>query len=286
MTLPVGIAGRLGPALRILLRGMGQIMLQRNAATGALFTLGLAIAAPEVALAAVAGALGGTLVAHAARFPHAEIEAGLYGFNAALVAIAAVVFYPAPLVALGVAAVGVVAATLLMRVMQKYALQPYTFPFVAVVWLAFAVIAPSPTTALADGSALQGFLQGFGQVMFQANSITGLVFWIAIAVCSLRTAGWAAAGAALGWGIGATFGWPGAEVAHGLYGYNAVLAAIAVQAIGARGVGVALAVLLSIAVTRVFIAAGLPALTFPFVLSTWVILAGARWWSRATARSS
>jgi urea transporter len=113
------------------IRGLGQIMLQRSAATGALFAVGLAVNSLTMALAAFLGSFAGTVMACIGRFPSNEIEDGLYGFNGALVAIAAMYFYSFSMVGFFVGAAGVIFAALLMRVMQKYSLMPFTFPFAA-----------------------------------------------------------------------------------------------------------------------------------------------------------
>lgn len=75
------------------LRGVGQIMLQNNAATGLLFFLGLAINSSLMAGAALFGAVCGTGFAQLMKYPKAEIEQGLYGFNSALVAILPLLYF-------------------------------------------------------------------------------------------------------------------------------------------------------------------------------------------------
>jgi urea transporter len=119
---------------------------------------------------------------------------------------------------------------------------------------------------------VDGFFQAFGQVMFQANSLTGIVFFVAILVNSRKSAGFAALGAAFAVVVALAFNWPMDQVSAGLYGYNAVLTAIAVTLISQRIITLpALGALLSIAVTKAMLITGIPALTFPFVLSTWII---------------
>src|SRR5574337_1395168 len=166
--------------VRSTLRGLAQVMLQKNAVTGFLFAIGIAIQSIPLALAALAGSLSGTLLARRLNFPSNEVGDGLYGFNGALVAIAAIVAHPRSVSGVLVGLGGVAVAAVLMRVMQITALKPLTFPFVASTWLAYLLVPPSAapaSTAVSAGAvAVDGFFQAFGQVMLQANSITGLVF--------------------------------------------------------------------------------------------------------------
>ena len=55
--------------LLMLLRGLGQIMLQGNAATGLLFVLGIAIHSVRLACAAIVGAAIGTVWAKICKYP-------------------------------------------------------------------------------------------------------------------------------------------------------------------------------------------------------------------------
>lgn len=270
-------------------------MLQRSAATGAIFLAGLALSSITAALAAVLGAAAGTLTALAMGYPAGEVDDGLYGFNGALVAVAVVALCAASATAMLAALAGVVVSTMLMRAMHRRALSPYTFPFIATAWAILALVPRLEVTqAPAAHVAFQplltsGFLHSFGQVMFQDHSIAGLAFLVGIAVSSRRSAAFAALAAALGVIVPVLLGWPPAQVASGLYGYNAVLVAIALP-LALRGtsgaVATMLGVLLSIAATRVMLVAGIPALTFPFVLSTWAMTAIERWGGRRPERAN
>ena len=70
-----------GQALLVVLRGLGQVMFQRNALTGILFLAGMAVASPWLAVGAALGGVIGPIVAAALRFPHADIDDGIYGYN-------------------------------------------------------------------------------------------------------------------------------------------------------------------------------------------------------------
>ena len=63
------------------------------------------------------------------------------------------------------------------------------------------------------------------------------------------------------------------NVALGLYGYNATLAAVALFLWRRSLIPPLLGMLLSVPLTELFPMLGLPALTAPFVLATWLVLA-------------
>lgn len=270
--------------VKSVLRGVGQVMLQRNAATGVLFLIGIAVNSITMAFAALLGALLGTLLARLFNFPNDEIEDGLYGFNPALVAIAAVLIWSITVTGISIAIVGVVLATFIMRVMQKYRLSPYTFPFIATIWLAILLMpelqtisSNKPHTSI---TAVDGFFQGIGQVMFQANTLTGLIFLIAIAVNNFKSTALAALGTSLGLVAALLLMWPLEQLATGLYGYNAVLAAISIPLVSQRLWLLIAGILLSIIFMHVMLMWQLPALTFPFVLATWLCVLAERFYLR------
>ncbi|CBL45040.1 Urea transporter [gamma proteobacterium HdN1] len=257
------------------LRGLGQIMFQRNAATGLLFLIGIAANSLLMALAALAGSIGGAEYARYRKFSSQDISDGLYGFNAALVAIGAVFFYPTPFSAVLVGIGGIVLCTELMHIMHKHALKPFTFPFIVTLWLAFAILPQGETLSANDTriflAPLDGFFQGFGQVMFQGNTFTGLLFLVAILISSVRHAWLASLAAALGYVVADGFGFS-SQASAGLYGYNAVLTAIAVSLFSTRTLHAITGAALSILITWLMLNAHLPALTFPFVLATWLVV--------------
>ena len=84
----------MGKFLLILGRGVGQVMFQNNALSGALMFVGFLLNTRQMALLAVAGNIVGTLAAYLSGYSHEDIENGLYGFNGTLVGIAIGVFMP------------------------------------------------------------------------------------------------------------------------------------------------------------------------------------------------
>lgn len=264
-----------------LLIGFAQVMLQPSHVVGAAFLIGAFWNSWPMTLLGVSGCVASTTTALVLNFPKEERRDGLYGFNGALVGLGCAYFY-APNFQLAVfVLLGGIASTLVMRVMLRLRLKPFTFPFVVVTWTIFAFLNatdwitrtsfPTPNqTAILLPEAL---LRGVGQVLFQESAITGLIFVIAILVRNRIEGLFVLLAASLGVLVGYLFDFPEDAINLGLFGYNGVLCAILFAGRKMHNLIAALAaILLSIAVVRLFHKAELPAFTFPFVLSSWIIL--------------
>jgi urea transporter len=145
---------------------------------------------------------------------------------------------------------------------------------------------PLPISLTGSGitlvNLLQAFFRGIGEVFFQDNLWTGIIFLIAILVNSRISAAFAALGSLVGLLAALLlFGGNGFWVYHGLYGFNAVLCAIAVggvffvftwqSAIYAL-VCALLGTVVMAAISAFLSPIGMPALTAPFVLGAWLFL--------------
>lgn len=128
-------------------------------------------------------------------------------------------------------------------------------------------------------------LRGVGQVMFQDNPLSGAFFLAAIAWGSLAAATPQTFIAGLVGLIVATFTGKCLRVDSkvlnaGLCGYNGILVGIALATFLAVGplvwayvvLGSAVSVIITLAISNAVQSSGLTALTFPFVLSTWILL--------------
>jgi len=131
-------------------------------------------------------------------------------------------------------------------------------------------------------------LRGIGQVMFQDNPVSGLLFCIAVCWGSYAADVPAVAvGGLLGVVVAtATARWLGvdpAALAAGLYGYNAYLVGIALPTFLAASpllwiylvLGAMLSVVATLAVANLMKTWGVAALTAPFILVTWLLLLSA-----------
>lgn len=143
---------------------------------------------------------------------------------------------------------------------------------------------------LTAANLANALFRGVSEVFLQDNLWTGVVFAIAILVNSRACCGFALVGSALGGLTALLLGGDGVTIYHGLYGFNAVLTGIA---LGGRPDGLAcprrflllswrstIYALIGTIFSAIVFAAiavalspiGMPALTAPFVLTTWVFL--------------
>jgi len=276
-------------------RGIGQVFFQENALTGALFALGIALSSPLMALGAVVGAAIGTATAWILKFDKSEIHAGIYGFNATLVGIATFFFFQPGAASITLLVAGCIVATLVTWLARRYVPYPtYTGPFIVTTWLLFFLGQAVGAPLVEHGGSMEGVgfigaaAHGVSQVMFQASYWTALLFLAGIAINDWEHAWWVLVGSIVGALVGIHHASVAARavdpeslvnrtiyenVALGLYGYNATLAAVALFLWRRSVIPPVLGMLLSVPLTELFPLLGLPALTAPFVLATWIVLA-------------
>ncbi len=280
-------------------RGIGQIWFQEHALTGALFVLGIAICFPLQAAGIIIGSAIGCALAWALKYDKGEVLAGIYGFNPALVGIATFFFFSPTAASVGLMLAGCLVATVLTRVMRGHVPFPtYTTPFVLTTWVVYLIgksmgipgaeAAANLVPAPAVGAGVEAILHGIGQVMFQASIWTGLLFLAGIAISDREHAGWVLVAAVLGMVVAGYHLDAAARaldperliernqfenVQLGLYGYNATLTAVALYLWRRSLVPPLLGIVLSVPLTELVPRVGLPALTAPFVLATWIVLA-------------
>lgn len=300
------------------LRGLGQVMFQENSCTGLLFLAGIAWNSLLYASAALLGTVVSTATAMLLGADRGLVRAGMFGFNGGLVGIALLYFLaPDPLtwacVVLAAACSTIVMAALL-ALLETWKMPALTAPFVFTslgFFLATARFgrlqstellptAGLPGAALVEGvvtpaTVADGLFNGIAQVFFQGNVVTGVVFAVGLLVASRIACAAALAGSLAGllvaWGMGAAE----PAIRAGAYGFNSALTAIALAGVflvpTRMGVGYAL---LGALVTPFVVAAaaaaleplGMPALTLPFVLVTWLFLFASRAFPGLKAASS
>jgi urea transporter len=290
-------------------------MFQDNGWTGLWFLAGIAWGAwvngtPEVLLGALVGLTVSSLVGLWLRLPRADGRNGLWGFNGLLVGCAFPTFLAdTPLMwALLVvcAAFTVWLRTGLNRLMEPLKCNSLTFPFVMSTWMfllaartwqGLPLLRTLPAAHLHPSLDLwvEAWLKGISQVFLIDSWVTGLCFLIGLYLSSHWACLWAMVGSALAMLLAVICGAPLHEVLHGLYGYSAVLTAIALGCTFYRpGLRSALWTVLGILVTVVLQGAldvwlapwGLPSLTAPFCLATWLFLWPLYRWDQTEADHS
>lgn len=136
---------------------------------------------------------------------------------------------------------------------------------------------------------LSACLKGAGQVFFMENNLTGALFFIAIGYASYATGVWATTiGAVLGVVIAnltaMALDYDRASVQSGLFGFNGILVGVALPTFIAVSpqlwfyivVGAALSAVVTASFSATLTKSwGIPGSTGPFVLTAWLLLAGA-----------
>ncbi|MCX6771725.1 MAG: urea transporter [Candidatus Micrarchaeota archaeon] len=263
-----------------LLRGMGQIMLQDNALTGALFLLGILINSWIMFVGALFGVAAGTLAAVLLGYKKKGIECGLYGFNGALVGIALFFFLVPDAAVLLLVVAGAALSSIVMNYMHERKMSPYTFPFVLSAWACLAAASLTGFAAFLPQHApsvpfdpIAALSTSLGQVMFQQNVFTGLLFLAGLLASSRFAAAYGMIGAIAGTAAALLFGFPAALAGIGIYGYNAVLSGIAFCGRGWKDLPFALcAAVLSTLFVFAIQSTGISVLTSSFVFATWIVL--------------
>jgi urea transporter len=294
-----------------ILRGASQVFLQNNPITGLIILAAVCWGAvdagiPQAAIGAVLGLVVGTATATLLRVPHAAIREGLFGFNPLLTGLALPIFLRPNLQLWVYVVIGAVVTTVvtlaLSTVLQTWDVPPLTFPFVLTTWFLllsayqFAKIREGPLgrpalphgvdprsvpVHVTGGFLTPSMLKDVSEVFLLANTVTGLLILVALAVNSLWAAGFAIGGAVVSTLVAVWLGTSGTAVAAGLYGFSAVLTAVALGSVFYRPswrvavyalLGVVFTVFIHAALTTALLPVGVPPLTAPFVLATWLFL--------------
>jgi urea transporter len=290
-------------------------MFQGNAWTGLWFLAGIAWGAwvngaPEVLVGALLGLMVSSLTGWILRLPHSEGRQGLWGFNGILVGCAFPTFLaetPLMWVALVLcAAFTVWLRTGFNRLMEPLKCNSLTFPFVFATWIFLLApltetagvgpVVPSPPAVIPSLDLwAEAWLKGLSQVFLLDSWVTGLCFLIGLYVSSRWACLWAMVGSALSLMLATAYGAPLHDILRGLYSYSAVLTAIALgctfyqpnlRSAAWTVAGILFTVVLQGTMDRFLQPWGLPSLTAPFCLTTWLFLWPLfRWDNRQTDHS-
>ncbi|OTG65557.1 urea transporter [Acinetobacter silvestris] len=294
------------------LRGVGQVMLQNNSYTGLLFLAGIFYNSIVLGCAALLGSIVSTGTAQLLGVERTSIQAGLFGFNGVLVAIALLYFLEPTGLTWGYVVLATASSTVIMAamlsVLKTWNLPTLTAPFVLTTLLFILACARFgqlhstgvlPTAGLPKAAAsiegvvtlstlIEGLFTGIAQVFFQGNLITGLFFIIGLLISSRVVCIAALLGSLLGalvaWGMGAAE----PAIRAGAFGFNSVLTAIVFGGgIFIMNKSTAVYGILAVIVTAVVFAAlsatleplGMPALTSAFILVVWLFVLAAPYFS-------
>ncbi|MFX0592410.1 urea transporter [Melissospora conviva] len=290
------------------LRGISQVMFQNNPLTGALILLAIAVAAfstgnGEVLGGALLGVVVGTGTALALRVDHDSLRSGQFGFSPLLTGIGVATFLQdnvAMWCCLILGAAGTTVVTLaLNRIFKKYGLTAFTFPFVLTTWVLLMAAyqfsrlrletgnAPglpgerAQTTSVFNADVAPAISKGVSQVFLADSWIAGLIILVALLINNRWAAIWALVGSAVATLVAIGFGVAETPLEKGLYGFNAVLTAIAIGSVFYKPswrvaaytvAGIVLTLFVGEALTTVLTPLGIPVLTGPFNIATWLLL--------------
>lgn len=265
----------------IIFRGISQVFLVNNVITGILFLIGIFYNSCSIGIGAIIGVLVGTLTALFLKYDKNDIDQGLYGYNGTLVGLAIVCFFGLNIPSIIAIFFGSILSSILMRVMSTWRIPPYTAPFIVSTWIALLLLVklssiPLQIVPLPNADTLKiipAVSKGIGQVMFQGDTITGMIFFIGLLISSRISALYALLGSVLGVAVASVFSFPLTMIHIGLFGFNGVLCGIAFSNKKWNYAIAAIAsVVISIFITYGIINLGIIGLTSPFVISTWITL--------------
>lgn len=295
-------------AVTSVLNGSGQVMFQQSVWTGLLFLAGIFWGSyechtPQVAWGAVVGLTASTVAGYLTEPDKTAGKEGLWGFNGILVGCAFPTFLDntwlmwAAMIFCAMLSTWV--RTGLNNVMAPSKVNSLTFPFVMLTWIFLLAsrimdgIAPASLSEpeltehfnfvldTSVGSLVVYWLKGISQVFLIDSWVTGIFFLAALAVNSRWAALWAAMGSALSLAMALLFKADASDITAGLFGFSPVLTAIAIGCtFNKPNIKSAVWTLVAIIAT-VFVQAGmdmffqpfgLPTLTGPFCVTTWLFL--------------
>lgn len=283
------------------LKGFSQVLLVGNTFSGCLILLGITLHSPILGLMAFLSSLVGTITGKYCGGNRQMIHEGIFGFNSVLCGIAAVLFLHGDkrlFIALFAAVIAALLMALLSKLLSKWRIPVLTIPFVVVTWIGllaayrfdklymdpnFVVSSPALWNLPTEGTPtlLIGLIKGIGEVFVIDSIWTGSLILVALFWAGWRFGFYAIIGAFVSWLTAYFIGADSQSLNLGLYNYNAVLTIIAVSLVYGKKrllIGI-IAATLTVPVTAglelLLDPLGLPALTFPFILCSWLFI-GAR----------
>ena len=293
------------PLITASLKGISQVILIENVMTGFLILIAITVSSYYLGIIALLSAIIGTLVGIVGAGDEKIINQGLLGYNSVLTGMALALFLTGPymwLVALIGSAVAAIFTAALMHFTKRTEVPILTFPFIILTW--FILLASYKLKGIRLSSALipqdlthwklkvagevnlmDGIFHGIGQVFFLNNTVSGILIFLAVFWAGRKLGLYAVIGNAVAIIIAFLLGGERSLITSGLYGYNAILTILAVSAVFNREhnrfaflsgiISACLTVPITAGLSTYLLPYGLPALTMPFVLCSWLFL-GAR----------
>ena len=285
----MNISSKFYSSINTCLNGYSQVMLQNNRFTGFLFLLGILINSWTMALGSLLGVVIASFSARMLKYSEQNIKDGIYGFNGVLVGVASVFYLGFNYVSLCAIIPFAFLSSLLTHYFLKFNIPPLTAPFVICTWALLTIdfTFDAGSLPISQTTSLYALGRGIGQVMFQANALSGTIFLLGLAISSWLIAFFGLLGSLVGLLIAAVLFLPEISIDAGLYGYNAVLCGIVFAGKTKRSFGLSIfAMILSVIITYLMMNLSFVVLTAPFILSTWSVMLINRFQTSSETQSS
>lgn len=303
------VEGPVGIWIQSTFRGAGQVIFMDNPISGVLIVVGTLVDSFWPGLLGLVALAVSTLFGLSVTKDSSAAKHGLHGYNAHLVGclvgrvagcddsrMFCLLLLPTIIFTLFSNVVFIALGNVLVR---RFDVPPLTLPFniAAQFWIATMSMStrfpagPSPALPLVVVESvmpsydifevLQAIPKGIGQVWLCDGLLCGCIIWLAVLVCSPISAGLAALGSMTGTLCAVVVGASESPLYDGVYGYNAVLGAVAVGGIfnNFNVASIIAAIACGILCTSVqfFMAAsmapvGLGVMTLPFCIGTLLFL--------------
>lgn len=286
------------------LRGFSQVLLVANSFSGLLILIGITLFSPVLGMMTFFASIIGTLTGRFVRVDSSLIHNGIYGFNSVLSSITPILFLHGNkrwVLALFAAVIAALLMRVLTNILDKWNIPVLTVPFVLITWIGllvayrvdtlymnpdFVISSPAMWNIPTEGTPILfiGMLKGIGEVFVIDSFWTGSLTLIALFIAGWRFGLYAIIGAFVSWLTAYFIGADTLSLNLGLYNYNAVLTVIAIGLVFYKKDKPTLLVAMIAAMLTVPVTAGLellldefglPVLTFPFIICTWLV-AGVR----------
>ena len=283
------------------LKGISQVLLIENAITGLIVLIAISLYSVPLSIIAFISSFIGTVTAKIGGADEKLISQGLFSFNSALSGLAMVLFLEGDhrwIIALFSAMIATIFTAGMMHLTRPFNVPSLTFPYIILTWFLLtashrlqffkasnSLVPQSLAYWHLDISGpidlISGFTKSFGQIYFLDHIWSGLLILAGIFFAS-RLLGVLAIYATIISLLAAFYlGSEHSLLSSGLYGYNAILTIFAVsdvfynkkKLIPFTGLLAAVvSVLITASLDSFLLPYGLPPLTMPFVLSTWLFL--------------
>ena len=230
------------------LKGISQVIFIENVVSGIIILLAITISSYELGIIALLSAFVGTFIGKICGANERSINQGLVGYNSVLTGLALTLFLSGPyhwIIALVGAAITTIITAAIMHAMRNTEIPILTLPFIILTWFMLLVsyrlkaIKLSPGFVPQDLSRwelniegdldwIEGASHGMGQIYFLDNSLSGFLLFIALFWAGWKLGVYAIIGNSVALLVAYVLGGEHSLIIEGLYGYNAILAILAV----------------------------------------------------------